>query len=309
MVLLAIKYPNVGLFYCRARGMDSEGHNMPQEFGGRAISSDSTYHALLRANFLIPSTVVVRRPIVMQAGLFEESLRSIHGCEDWDLWLRIAPEHDFVGTSACLVRYRLHENTFSANPSAMQKAVKSVVEKHFGPDNGNSQSWSWEKRRAYGGVYRYQLLTSVQRKDDWGSTTGFLRRALQIDPTLAQDLDLFYDLALGNQPPGFRGTSYQLDLRNNASQIAYLLSRVFDSASTQDLRAVRRQVYGTALFALGLVAYNTGQRSFSRQFFVEALQYRPGLSRDPRLTGNLIKSFVSPSLLDKIKRFRSQKPA
>jgi hypothetical protein len=301
--LLAEQHPEAALYYCSARGMDKDGRNLPQVFGGPARPPETMYQTLLRANFLIPSTILMRRSVAMDCGLFDQSLRS---CEDWDLWLRILPGHQLIGSSECLVRYRLHGDSLSTNPIGMQRATLQVIEKHFGIDNENRESWSWEKRRAYGGGYRYHLLTSVQRKADWGKGALFLRRALQVDPTLAEDLDLFYDLALGDQPPGFRGTSFHLNLESNSSQINKLLSSVFDSTSSPEMKALRRQVYGTAFFALGLVAYNTGQRSMSRQFFVRALRFRPDLLRDSRLSGNLIKSLASPALLERVKRFRSQ---
>jgi glycosyltransferase involved in cell wall biosynthesis len=305
MLLLADQHPESALYYCSAQGMDQGGRGLPQVFGGPARPPQAMYQILLRANFLIPSTILIRRSVAIANGLFDQTLRS---CEDWDFWLRILPEHEFIGSSECLVRYRLHGDSLSANPTGMQQATRQVIEKHFGPDDGRWPNWSWEKRRAYGGVYRYHLLTSVQREDDWGKGALFLRRALQVDPTLAEDLDLFYDLALGNQPPGFRGTSYQLNLKNNAAQISSLLFRVFDSTSTPDIEVMRRRAYGTAFFALGLVAYNTGRHSLSRHFFVRALRFRSDLLRDRRLAENLIKSLLPPSLLDKTKRFKSRLP-
>jgi glycosyltransferase involved in cell wall biosynthesis len=306
MVALADQHSQAAVYYCCARGMDIEGHDLPQVFGGPVGSPDILYRTLLRANFLIPSTILMRRSSVMKAGMFEQTLRSIHGCEDWDLWLRIAPDYDFVGTPECLVRYRLHGSTFSADPDRMQQAVRAVTEKHFGPDDGRSPTWSQEKRRAYGGVYRYHLLTSVQRQEDWDAGALYLRQALRADPTLAVDLNLFYDLALGSQPPGQRGTPYQLNLEENANHISSLLSDVFGSSAASELESVRRQTYGTAHYALGLVAYNAGQISPSRRFLLKALYYRPELSRDGLAMGNLVKSLINRSLLERIRKYGVQ---
>lgn len=298
MTALAGQYPEAAVYYCAAQGMDVDGHDLPQVFGGPVIPPQMMYETLLRANFLNCCTILMRRSAVMEAGLFDQTLRS---CEDWDLWLRMLPKHSFIGTSACLVRYRQHSSSLSANTTGMQQAVRAVIEKHFGTDDEQWPSWSADKRRAYGGVYRYHLLTSVQRQNDWQAATVHLGRALQADPTLAEDLDLFYDLALGSQPPGYRGTSYQLDLENNAMSILGMLEAVFDPAS--GLESLRRQAYGTAHFALGLVAYNTGQRTLCRGFLLKALCYRPDLWTDHRLTGNLVKSFVSQHTLQRRKGY------
>jgi glycosyltransferase involved in cell wall biosynthesis len=305
MFALTDQHPEAAVYYCCARGMDVDGHDLPQIFGGPDRPPDTMYQTLLRANFLIPSTIVMRRSIVMDAGLFDQRLRS---CEDWDLWLRMLPEHLFVGMSACLVRYRLHGSSLSTNLSGMQQAAQAVIEKHFGVDDGCRASWSHDKRRAYGGLYRYHLLTSVQRRDDWQAATSYLRRALQADPTLATDLALFYDLALGTQPPGYRGTAHHLNLENNATNIGNMLSQIFGSPKVAEMASLRHQTYGTAYYALGLVAYNTGYLALSRQFLLTAMRFRSELWRDTLVLGNLVKSFVGRSGLDRLRMLRSVPP-
>jgi tetratricopeptide (TPR) repeat protein len=303
MVSLATQHPEAAVYYCSAQGMDVEGRDLPQVFGGPVRPPDAMYGILLRANFLVPSTIVMRHSVIVAAGLFDQELRS---CEDWDLWLRILPKHTFVGTSACLVRYRLHGGSLSTNPAGMQQATRAVIEKHFGPDDGQWQTWSEQKQRAYGGVYRYHVLTSVQRQGDWQAATQYLRQALQADPTLATDLDFFYDLALGSQSSGYRGTSYELSLEDNASHISQILANVFVSSTRSDLEPLRRQTYGTAFFALGLVAYNTRQLPLSRRFLLQALRFRPEGWRDRRVIGNLMKSLFGRSVLAKLRRDREQ---
>lgn len=306
MVSLAARHPEAAVYYCSAQGMDVDGRDLPQMFGGPARPPETMYPTLLRANFLIPSTIIMRRSVIVAAGLFEQTLHLIHGCEDWDLWLRILPNHSFIGTSACLVRYRLHGSSLSANVAGMQQAARAVIEKHFGPDDGQRQSWSGEKRRAYGGLHRYLLLTSVQRQDDWQAAAQHLRRALRVDPTLATDLDLFYALALGSQPPGYRCTAHQLDFENNVRHISHVLSEVFCSPVGREFESLRPHTYGTAYYALGLVAYNTGQLSVSRHFLLKALRFRPDLWRSALVVGNLVKSFAGRAMLDRMKRHAPQ---
>lgn len=305
IVSLVAKYPQVALYYSGAQGMDATGHDLPYVFGEPVGTPETTYHTLLRANFLIPSTVVMRRSIVLEAGLFDQTIRSIHGCEDWDLWLRIAPKYHFVGTPECLVRYRLHGGSLSANPAGMQRAVRAVIEKHFGSNDGQWQTWPPEKRRAYGGVYRYHLLTSVQRQADWQAGAHYFQQALQTDPSLAVDLNLFYDLAADTQLSGHRGNLSSLNLEYRGTQICKLLDETFSSSIASDIKTLRRQSYGTAYFALGLVAYNNGQQSLSRSFLSKALYYRPNLFHDTRVTNNLAKSLIGNSLLDWLKSHRS----
>ena len=304
MVLLTKENPDAAVFFSNARYMDDHGRDLPQSVGVPSIPPEKIYHALLRANFIIPSTILAKRSVIVEEGLFDQTLKALHGCEDWDLWLRIAPRYKFIGTPACLVRYRLHGNTFSANPSRMQTAVRTVIEKKFGPDDGQIQKWTPDKRRAFGGVYRYYGLTTILRQDDWQTGADYLRHAIEIDPTLAQDLDLFYDLALGSQPLGHRGTSDHIDLGKNGANLYGLLNSIFSQSHSVELKSKRRLAFGTANMALGIIAYNTGQKSSCQRFLLQALYFRPELIRDNRVTGNLIKTLIAPRIIEKLKQIR-----
>jgi hypothetical protein len=135
------------------------------------------YETLLRANFIIPSTVLARRQALAEAGLFDEVPRAMGGCADWDLWLRLARTQEIAGTPECLARYRLHGESLSADVTGMQQAAQAVMLKHFGPDDGRPEAWTDEKRRAYGGFYRHSALTLVERRGDWQASAGYLRQA------------------------------------------------------------------------------------------------------------------------------------
>jgi glycosyltransferase involved in cell wall biosynthesis len=298
MVDLAYASPEAAVFYCRARCMDADGIELRQILGGPIEPRQSIYQTLLRYDFLIPSTVFMLRSAAIEAGLFDQSLRS---CEDWDLWLRLSPRHNFVGSLECLVRYRVHSSSLSADLRNMHEAAQTVIRKHFGDDDEQPQLWSMDKRRAYGGLYRYQALSAVLRKSDWNVCALHLLRAFAVDPTLTRDQDLFFDLAMGPQPIGYRLTASQLDLAANATDLFRTLGRVFETTTTQASKPMRRVAYGTAYLGLGLVAYNTGQTALCRRYLLRAVRYRPELSRSRLVTGDILKSFVGPRLMSKLK--------
>ncbi len=300
MTALAKRYPQAGAYYCGAQAMDAEGRLLPQVLGTPARAPDRVYQELLRANFIIPSTAVIRHSALVAVGLFDPKLRS---CEDWDLWLRLLPAYPLIGLSECLIRYRIHAETLSTRAESMQAAARAVVEKNFGPDDGNEHAWSCEKRRAYGGLYRYHALTSVQRNRDWAVATVHLARALRVDPTLAVDLDLFYDLALGSQPQGYRGTTHGLQLIENAGRIDGVFAALRRPGAGLPAALVRR-ASGTANFAIGLVAYNAGELARSFRNVLRSLLLRPGLVRDRRAVCTLLKCPLGRSLLRSLRRAR-----
>jgi glycosyltransferase involved in cell wall biosynthesis len=295
IIRLTEQFPKAAVYFSCTRCMDSLGKDLPQLLGIPLKSSADLYQTLLKTNFLIPSTVLMRKSTIKSEGLFDPNLRS---CEDWDLWLRIAPKYDMIGTTKCLARYRIHTNSLSTNLTGMHNAVRAVFEKHFGPNDGKWEQWSALKRKAYAGVYRYLAWSSVVRNNDWQSCSEYLRQALHFDPSISVDIDLFWDLALGNQPFGYRGSSYQLNLTDNKKYVGLLLKQIFNSSTDQRIKSLERQTYGTAYFALGLVAYNTRQLSQSRFFLFKALLCRPELWNEKRVSGNLLKSLLGFRLLE-----------
>lgn len=299
MMLLVQNYPDAAVYYSAAQGMDSSGNDLPQIFG-RKITSDEIYQDFLRANFIIPSTVIFRRAVILGIGLFEEKNRDLHGCEDWDLWLRLAPSHQFAGTAEPLVRYRLHAQTFSANPLHMQKAARTVIEKKFGKDDGNYADWSSEKKRAFGGMYRYRALSYVQKQGNWDAATESLQKAFEIDPGLASDLDLFYELVFGTQPSGYRDTAHGLNAEQNARLIIKMLANVFSEKPS--IKSLQGKIFGTANYAIGLAAYNLNQRDLSRRSLFRALVFSPKLLMERKAVFTLIKSLVPSSWRDRFKR-------
>lgn len=299
MLKLTASYPDASVYYCEAQGMDVNGLDLPQTFGSsRLLRKYSIYQILLRSNFIIPSTVLMRRISILTAGLFDQNLRSF---EDWDLWFRLLPEHKFIGSDTCLVRYRVHEKSLTANLDGMFRANRSAREKHFGSEDGDPKYWTIEKRQSYGALYRNFAITIIQRLGDWQRGAHYLLKALEIDPTLAADFDMFYEIALGSQPAGYRGSGEKLTLEDNGTMLMSLLDTVFQ-ADHRGVLSLKHQSYGTACYAVGLCAYHTYHFALSRQYFQRAGRYRPALLYSSNLTATWFKSWLGTRFLAKIQR-------
>lgn len=301
MMSLTTQHPEATVYYCGVCYTNLDGHDLPQAATGRVVPAEAMYQAMLRGNFLVPSTIVMRRSTILAAGMFDPAFRRL---QDWEFWLRLLRNGCiFAGTHACLVRYRLHDRSLTTDPATGQRAAMAIGQKLFGPDDEQWSVWNDEKQRAYGGIYRYCALMSLLHQSDWQACERYLQRALQIDPTIAADIDLFYELALGTQPPGYRGTTKGLDLESNASNIQRMLADIFRSTQVPDLISLRQQTYGTAYYALGLVAYNIGCSSLSRRFLFEALHFRPDLWLTA--TKILLRLFIGPRVINRLRELRS----
>jgi glycosyltransferase involved in cell wall biosynthesis len=82
---------------------------------------------LLEGNQIIPSGTVASKEVIVDAGLFDESLR---GPEDYDMWLRIicrGAKTAFQPTVLAL--RRVHSNALSSNGTKMLEAEEQVLSK------------------------------------------------------------------------------------------------------------------------------------------------------------------------------------
>ena len=301
MMSLVKANPDAAVFYCGVIYIDEWGCYLPQSGRTRILPPAQFYETLLRFNFLIPSTIVMNLDVVVSAGSFDVAFRRL---QDWELWMRLLRQrHVFVGLDQCLVRYRIHTRSLSTDPNGGQQAAKALVHKHFGPDDGNSENWPADKRHAYGGLYRYYALTtSLLREADWSECARFLRLALAADPSLAFDLDLFYELALGSQPSGYRDASSGAEVGENAAKMMALLKSVFERPAPPQLASLRRPAHGTAYYALGLVAYSSQlSPSRCRHFVRKAFAYRPDLLSDGQAIGLLLRSVPGRSRITRIR--------
>jgi glycosyltransferase involved in cell wall biosynthesis len=86
-----------------------------------------SFEAIVTERCNVISCIVARRETMMQAGLFDESLRS---SEDFDMWLRILKAGGRIAyLRQPLMRYRRHRASLSADPVWMCKHILQVLEK------------------------------------------------------------------------------------------------------------------------------------------------------------------------------------
>lgn len=98
--------PEAAACYAASRFVDEGGRPLPVRKPLRAHAG-RLFPRLVRGNFIILASMVVRRRALDAVGGFDATL-PVYGCEDWDLWLRLARRDPFVAVDAELVRYRVH---------------------------------------------------------------------------------------------------------------------------------------------------------------------------------------------------------
>lgn len=104
--------PAVGLVCSNASVIDESGDPIRERYLGPPSegASGDVLLRLLDENFVIVSSVVVRRELFERAGRFSTDHR-LRGVEDYDLWLRISAISEFAYLPDLLLSYREHDGS------------------------------------------------------------------------------------------------------------------------------------------------------------------------------------------------------
>jgi glycosyltransferase involved in cell wall biosynthesis len=149
--------PEVGLVYCdveifgaksissRLRAQHWPRSSRPYPPRGRVFGD-----LLIGPCFAIPSATLVRRQAVIEAGGFDETLVP-GGCEDRDLWLRVAAAWEVECVPAVLARWRMHDRNASRLTKGMLMNTFVVLHRarHYAPHSYRAL-WPWISRRLGG---------------------------------------------------------------------------------------------------------------------------------------------------------------
>jgi hypothetical protein len=150
----------VALCYTPARFIDAADRPLPIRKPPVALAGQ-VFPGLVRANFIILASVVARRDAVLRAGCFDESLPA-YGCEDWDLWLRLARHHPVAVVDEELTFYRQHAD--NTRPAALLESGLAVIDRRYAePGTAEAAGLSRAAARARLHWYLAGTVASEQR--------------------------------------------------------------------------------------------------------------------------------------------------
>lgn len=81
------------------------------------VDKKQAYSCLFYENYILTSSVTIRRKVFDEVGYFDESLAN---AEDWELWFRISRSYDLGYLDQICVRYRLREGSISTRAAHIQ---------------------------------------------------------------------------------------------------------------------------------------------------------------------------------------------
>jgi len=105
------------------------------------------YERLIKVNFIVSSSVFVRKSALDEVGVFDES-KELVCSEDFDLWLRIAHKYEAAFVPVVGGIYRIHENNESSNNNRLGKAI-AVIDKHIREKRISQEKGDYAKASFY----------------------------------------------------------------------------------------------------------------------------------------------------------------
>ena len=120
---LVTSVETTGLAYSWSIDIDEQEHPLPGFHAAKITGS--VYSTLLCHNFLgNASCTLIRRSVLERVGTYSEQFQAenAHGCEDWDLYLRIAAMYEFAVVPTFSVGYRKVSSSMSCNYERMARS-------------------------------------------------------------------------------------------------------------------------------------------------------------------------------------------
>jgi len=175
--------PNASVAYSSIDCIDEQSNFLRP--GVRALWAGDVYGRLLVSNFIVNgSNVMVRREAIATVGLFDETLPS---SQDYDLWLRLAEQYEFVPVDEIHVRYRISNQSLSFNVPRIEALKLRIFEQAF----SRPKAKDLQMLRPYcmANMYKYltsKSLDSAPQQQRVGLTLRLLIKAVYWDPSLAK---------------------------------------------------------------------------------------------------------------------------
>ncbi|MEM8675744.1 MAG: glycosyltransferase [Cyanobacteria bacterium P01_G01_bin.67] len=158
---------------------------------GKCFSSKAIHHQgnvlsqLLEKNFLAHgSNPLIRRQAIAQIGYFDSSFPH---CADWDYYLRLAANWDFVVVPKHQIYYRQSTNSMTAKIAVIEQQLILMIDKTY---SRLSKTKPFNKKKSLAWIYQYCTQQYLEYGQDISSIKDaifYLFKALRYYPPIISE--------------------------------------------------------------------------------------------------------------------------
>jgi len=172
------KDPSVGLVHGRVKNIDAQNREIATPSCPRWALQGHIFNELfMRRGNIISPTALFRRSCCDEVGGFDPYLTRL-GCEDRDLWLRIAQKYKITYIDRIIAYYRVTTQSMSHQLDRMMQARLYVIDKYCPENNPHTLKL---RRRALAKIFR-DNGDEFLLKNDLITARQEYRKAIQNNP-------------------------------------------------------------------------------------------------------------------------------
>jgi len=190
------EYKEVGAAYCRQEYIDDDGKTMffSEPDLEKTGILDNALIKLAEKQRVQYCAMVVRRSAYEKVGGYV--MKNI-GCEDWEMWVRIASQFDIAYEPEALAKYRIHTTSMTLTDMQSGQDMRFLREAaeiftQYVPEDKREEVT--QKRNAYYGNYSFENAKKLYDKfEDKRIAAAQLTETIQLDPQLVLANTLFLE--------------------------------------------------------------------------------------------------------------------
>lgn len=178
-----IENPECGVAYSWTDYIDVNGSKV--KAGRRITYCGDIYSKLLLSNCLENgSNPLIRSSALENVGGFNEELAA---AQDWDMWLRLSAEYEFVLVPQAQILYRVSMYSMSTNVKRLEAASLEVIQSAF--NHPKAKTLQHLKKCSLANLYKYlafKVLDLLPNQQNRYMSAKFLWNCVKYDPSVLQ---------------------------------------------------------------------------------------------------------------------------
>lgn len=143
LLVAKLREHDADIVFARAMKFQSDNPDkLVKNWAAAYTSAEEIIEVMIRTNYILPSAMMIKRDVLLEHGMFDESPRMQHA-EDADLCLSLAAagrRFSFVGEYTC--RYRQHPNSACAQKIKLYQASMQCYQKHRNNPRYSRSDWN-----------------------------------------------------------------------------------------------------------------------------------------------------------------------